>query len=423
MSFRRALPGVISLAIVAGISLTALAPLPSETAITDNAVLAERLTPAEVPDFLGSHYGLAVEALSKDPAVVATWWQSLTDTARYRLTVRMPEIIGNLAGVDFTARDAANRVQLERYLNRALEAHSLHPQDTDLAKKVLALQAITGALNFKSVPRFLVQLTTDQMPLAAIAVGNLDTARMVTYAVPGMGTYTTDMQLWTRAASNIYQAQTAAGASRQAVVAWVGYRTPPVGIEATRDAYADRGAHLLQRDILGLRSSRGDNQPIINIVGHSYGATTAAKALKPDLGIRSFVMLGSAGVDRSVGDAAALPAELVFSGEAAADHQARWGRVDRNDPNTLAFGATHLKVEASQKAGLRGVTGHEPILHSPWNDDPESPAWTKYADADTRSRLFDRHMESFGYLDASTQSLEAVGHATTPPSVRGRAGA
>ncbi len=418
--FARALQ--LTLALVIVVSLTALAPPPDGARITDRAILAEQLVPARVPDFLASHYGLAAEALDRDPAVVATWWQSLTDTARYRLTVRMPAIIGNLAGVGFAARDKANRTQLARDIAAALELSTYHPFDEVAAQQLTALRAIESALGWKTVPRFLIELTDDEPPLAAIAVGDLDSARLVTFAVPGMGTYSTDMQLWTRAAKNIYDSQGAAGASGHAVVAWIGYRTPPVGMEATRDAYADRGAELLRRDILGLRAARsGGQQPVVAIVAHSYGATTAAKALRDDLDVRSFVMLGSAGVDKSVHTVSDLAAQYVFSGEAVGDLEARWGRVDRNNPNETRFGATHLHVEGDAAQSLLPVTGHEPIIHSPWNDDPASPAWTKYADGDVRQRLYDAHMVSFGYLDAGTQSLAEVGVATTPPSIRGHA--
>jgi len=417
--FRRAVQ--VSLALVAVLSLTALAPPPSGTRIIDNAILAEHLPSARIPDFLALHPGLAADVLDRDPAVVADWWRSLSARERLRMPVQMPDVVGNLAGVDYASRDLANRSELERQLAEFAELVG-HRQISQLEGiQLAALRAIEGALASTTIPRYLVELTTDQPPLAAIAVGDLDTARLVTFAVPGMGTYTTDMQLWTRAAKNIYDAQSAAGALGQAVVAWIGYRTPPVGVEVTRDAYADRGALLLARDILGLRASRaGNTQPTVNIVAHSYGATTAAKSLRTDLGVRSFVMLGSAGVDTSLRTVDNLSSEFVFSGEADEDLQARWGRVDRIDPGDPGFGALNLAVDGDPATGLLPVTGHAPIVHSPWNDDPASPAWAKYADADTRARLYDDHMASFGYLDVGTQSLMDVGFATTPPRLRGR---
>lgn len=398
------------------ISLTALAPAPAGTRVTDYAILAEQVT--DVTGFVAVHQGLAAEALDRDPAVVAAWWQSLPERDRLRMPGQMPDVIGNLAGVDYASRDRANRSELTSQIGALLELSAHHPLGGVIAERLAALQAIESALGTGGA-RFLVELTTDSPPLAAISIGNPDTARIVSFAVPGMGTYTTDMQLWTRAARNIYDAQSAAGASAHAVIAWVGYRTPPPGIEATRDAYADRGALLLARDILALHASRSEGtQPEVNVVAHSYGATTAAKALRADLGVRSFVMLGSAGVDPSIRTAADLKAQFVFSGEAADDLQARWGRADRADPGDPAFGALALPVDGNGSGGLLAVTGHTPIVHSPWNDDPGSPAWTKYADADVRARLFENHMVSFGYFDIGTQSLTAVGHATTPPTLR-----
>lgn len=413
--FRRVLQATLTLA--AMVSLTAVAPPPAGTRIVDNAILAEQVGILDAAEFLSDHPGLAVAALDRDPAVVADWWQSLSRREHVRLTKTMPEVIGGLAGVDYASRDTANRAQLEREIAAALELSTRRQLDDAGAERLAALRAIEGAAKAKG--RYLLELTTDSPPLAAISIGRLNIARMVTFVVPGMGTLTTDMQLWTRAAKNIYDAQAAAGASRHAVVAWIGYRTPPVGLEATRDAYADRGAVLLERDILGLRAARGDNQPVVNVVAHSYGATTAAKALRHDLGVRSFVMLGSAGVDPSIGTSSEIKAEHVFTGEADADVQARWGRADRRDPCSAEFAAVRIDVDGNADAGLLPVTGHAPIVHSPWNDDPGSPAWTKYEDAHVRDTLYAEHMASFGYFDIGTQSLENVGAVTTPPRERG----
>ncbi len=416
---------LIAFAVVASIGTLALAPAnPAGWTVTDAARLAD-LPSSEMDAFLSSHYGLAPETLSPEPMIVAGWWMSQTARQRELLVVRMPEIIGNLAGVDYTSRDRANRVQLARDLGRAAERAAADPADETATQKLAALQAIEGALDPDGgMPRTLVQLTSDEPPLASIAIGDLDTADQVTFVVPGMGTLTTDMQLWTRAAGNVLGAQLAAGASvRSAVVAWIGYRTPPVGVEATRGDYAARGSVLLSRDILGLRSVRDPSaQPTVNVVAHSYGATTAASALADaELGVTSFVMLGPAGVETRIADTTALDAERVYVGEARADAQARWGRVDRRDPGDAAFGATPLGVEGDPVRGLLGVTGHRPIVHSPWNDDPASPVWARYTDPDTRERLYERHMRSFGYLDVGTQSLANVGAVTANPLDRARA--
>ena len=53
------------------VSLTALAPAPASTRITDYAILAEQVT--DVAAFVAVHQGLAADALSRDPAVVAAY--------------------------------------------------------------------------------------------------------------------------------------------------------------------------------------------------------------------------------------------------------------------------------------------------------------------------------------------------------------
>ncbi len=398
----------------------ALAPAtPTGWQVTDHARLAD-MPQAQVAAFLSNHDGLTAAALSPDPRVVAGWWASVPKSEQKQLVARMPDVLGNLAGVDFAARNTANRAQLKLDLDAAAAAVAKNPADVIAAQQDAALRAIAGALGaVERGKRYLIELTSDRPPLAAIAIGNLDTAKQVTFLVPGMGTLTSDMHLWTRAAQNVYDAQTTARAvKRHAVIAWVGYRTPPPGMEATRDNYATRGALLLTRDITGLRAARGTRaQPTVSVVAHSYGATTAALAIAgADLGIHAFVMLGSAGVDPAISSVASLHADHVYDGEAAADLEARWGRIDRRDPGNPEFGATALAVNGNAAKGLIGVTGHEPIIHSPWNDDAACPLWS---DRGVGGALYRIHMASYGYLDAGTQSLLGVGAVTTPPAVRG----
>lgn len=412
--FRR----VAFLAVGASCALATMALAPSTPAgwqVTDHARLAD-IAPAEIADFIDAHPGLTPESFSANPAVVTSWWNSVSRAWQQVLVERMPEVIGNLAGVDYASRNTANRAQLALQLARAEASVARNPADPRAAQQLGALKAIGGALAAAGVGRrYLVELTADRPPLAAVAIGSLDTARTITVVVPGMGTQTTDMQLWTRAAQNIYDAQGDAGATRRrAVVAWVGYRTPPEGMEATRDGYATRGALLLERDLSGIRAARGERQqPVLNLVAHSYGATTAALALSEvDLHVSNFVMLGSAGVDMHIRTARDLHAGTVYAAEASADLQARWGRIDRRDPIDLAFGANRLGVDGTHD--LLAVTGHEPIVHSPWNDDPGCPLWSHSVAGVSGSDRFAAHQASQGYLDRGTQSLAAIAKATTP---------
>jgi hypothetical protein len=60
------------------------------------------------------------------------------------------------------------------------------------------------------------------------------------------------------------------------------------------------------------------------------------------------------------------------------------------------------------------VTGHAPVLHSPWNDDPNSRASTTIRDPARLAAEFAAHEETYGYLDAGTESLRNAAIAKTP---------
>lgn len=411
-------------ALVAAVAVAALGVLagPGHERAEADPELATLLS---LPDdqagpYLEAHPELTVTALASRPDVVVDWWKDVDVQERDRLIAAEPQLVGNLEGIDYASRDAANRASLADRLEQARAAVTADPGDSDSARLLAALTAVNGALKGDHEPeRHLVQLTDDPMPLAAVAIGDLDTARQVTFAVPGMGTYSDDMQLWAVAAENLHRAQGRAGApDARAVVAWIGYVTPPPGLDATAGGYAARGAPLLRSDLRALAAVRegsrtGDPLEVVSIVAHSYGTTMAADALnEDDLGAHSFVMLGSAGVEAFIGSTAGLHADRVFAGEAALDQEAVLGRIQRVDPRSPAFGATVIGVDGDPARGLAAVTGHDPVLHSPYNDDPTSKAWTKYPDAAERSRLYAQHMQQFGYLDGGTQSLDGAARAS-----------
>ncbi len=420
---RRRARRVISLLAAGVVALVAVALGPGHERVEPDPDIATLLSlpDDQVDDYLADRPGLALKALNTRPDVVAEWWTEQSPEDRAEMVESAPETIGNLGGIDYASRDTANRAQLAERLDAAGKAVAADPSDSDAARRYAALSAIHGASKGKHDPaRYLVELTDDQPPLAAVAVGDLDTARQVTYSVPGMGTYTDDMQLWTTGAENIHRAQGRAGApAARSVIAWIGYVPPPPGLDATAGTYAAQGAPLLSADIRALTATRdGTGLDTVSVIAHSYGTTTAADALADDdLGLYAFVMLGSAGIEYRIGRAAALSADRVFAGEASADLEAGLGRIERIDPRSPSFGATVIGADGDPARGLSAVTGHAPILHSPYNDDPTSGAWTKYADPAERERLYAQHMREFGYLDTGTDSLENAARASTDPSV------
>lgn len=385
----------------------------------------DKLTRMSTPDaetYLLRHPQVALQLFNGEPDLIAAKWKSYSPAERRELIGIAPQIVGNLEGADYLSRDAANRKELVRRLAAATSAVSRDPKNTIAKRTVTCLEAIHATVRGSHQPRrYLVSLTGDAMPLAAVAVGDLETARQATFDVPGMGTYTDDIQLWTQAAVNVFDAQGEVGASEhRAVVAWIGYQTPPPGIDATFGDYAARGAPKLGSAIRGLYAARGGTERTsVSIIAHSYGTTMAADALAAqNLHIFSFVMFGSAGIEDRIKNAAALHAKHVYTGEAGSDDVAIWGRVSRQDPSAPEFGATVIPVNGGRNTGFLPVTGHVPILHSAWNDDPYSSAWSGYKTFPSFHKAFEQHFAEYGYLDAGTQSLETAAKVTTPGTTR-----
>jgi len=244
-----------------------------------------------------------------------------------------------------------------------------------------------------------MSLTADSPPLAAVSIGNLDTADDITYAVPGMGTTTEGMGDWVRTAQNIATLQDQVDSGRQhAVVAWVGYETPPVpvaqgGFDVLGTELAEKGGRALAADLSALDIIRPSAE--VNVVAHSYGTTTASIALSQgEAQVDSFVTLGSAGLPPEVDQAGKLKAEHVFAGQA----QDVWA-VDPAGGDQWAW------------------TGRASWAHPVNPIDPSFGAHTfSVAGEGTQLPVTDHGVSTAagtGYLDLRTESLRNVALATT----------
>ena len=220
-----------------------------------------------------------------EAADVAAWWKGLDDSQQGALIAAIPAVVGNLNGVAYVARDRANREWLDDQLADARKALTAaekslpwwqidnpelvgaHDAKLIAAREQFeALTNIDAALTGTSggTERFLISLSADTPPLAAISIGDIDVADNITYAVPGMGTTTSEgIGAWTQAAENIerWQSQYAPDAVH-AVVAWVGYETPPVpgngGFQVLGTEHAEAGATKLSRALGGIDATRPD---------------------------------------------------------------------------------------------------------------------------------------------------------------------
>ena len=296
----------------------------------------------------------------------SAFWQSLTAEQQTALAEALPAVAGNTEGVPYSVRAAANAAILALVLKPAWRATQEQADAFRNIEKALAGTNTTGPVHS------LISFDPAAPPLAAIAIGNMDTAAGITVNVSGMGSSTQDMDSAVRVAGNLYSEQRKQGAD-PAVLAWLGYDAPdmPMSTEVLFSDKARTGGAKLATVIDGLYYTRGaESPPWVSVTAHSYGTTTAAYALaETEHTIDSAVFYGSAGIDP---EAARSAADLnVRSGEV----YATLGRADkvaplgiagsqfgdpRLSPSSETWGAKVFSSEAAVVDGeeLRGNGGH-----------------------------------------------------------------
>lgn len=383
--------------------------------------------PGDVEKLLSEHpdWSALVRDHPPAPNVVVEWWKSLDAATIAALISGASSLIGNLEGVSYVSRDQANRKTLEREiakLRAELEAIEGRPAPAwepgygvgggSRAKIELVMQRLENLLNIENAllsppdapRRSLVSISDSWPPLAAVAIDDLDSADRVSFAVPGMGTTTRDMVGWTTVAQRLYDQQNLEDpGSRRAVVAWIGYETPPVpvlqgGFDVMDDERAQVGAQKLSRALAGVKSTVTPSAGL-DVVGHSYGTTTASLALTlPETPrVHTFVSVGSAGLHPAIDSAEDVNAEHVYAGQArntlplispqAGDQWAWTGRMSDShpvDPSAAEFGAQVFGTDGDN--GMYPVTDHSALM-------PSEDGW--------------------GYFDRGTESLQNIARATT----------
>lgn len=382
------------------------------------------LDAADAGDLPAQFQGLFQDGLT--PGEVAALWGRLGYTkGDARDLAALPtsalQQLGNLEGVPYWARSTANVAVLDQRIADARSfldglnqpSNQNQPSRAANARDLRALENIRTSLvqGRRAGERSLISLTDDHPPLAAVSIGDLDAAKNVTFAVPGMASSSEKMTDWADASQQIYDEQGRVhGEPERAVVAWMGYDSPPIPGAGNVDRgvwqsdYAKAGGKHLADTLRGLDAVRAGNPPTTNVVAHSYGTTTAAFALtEKDVHVDSLVTLASAGLPDSVPKATALHADEVYAGQAEYVNPItegtlpwvregkgdQWAAVGREfsadhhvDPSSPGFGAHTFGADGD--GPLVGVTDHG--VHT---------------SSDT------------GYLDRDTQSLRNVAYATT----------
>lgn len=354
---------------------------------------------------------------------VRSWWDGLSATERTALVLGAPTLIGNLDGVRYADRGRANRHTLDVELPKARSRYAIlsgrvgrgellsgaeEAEYARLAGEIGALTSVQQAVRDGTplAPRTIVSLTLGQPPLAAIAIGNMDTASRVTVAVPGMGNTVADsMRGWTGGAQNLYDAERAAANkvhidANVATVAWMGYDTPamPPSAQVMFSDKAKAGAANLSDFLSGVSDTRSwSGGEHLSVVAHSYGTTTAtiATAKTP---VSNMTLLASAGIDKSVPSAAALdvPHGHVWTSQAKSDYVANLGRGSVESGMAAGHG---------DQPSTSGSTWTRSTLINVPSEHPLNPA-----DADWGARTFSSNAER---IDGDAYR-GSDGHSATP---------
>jgi pimeloyl-ACP methyl ester carboxylesterase len=360
----------------------------SVTDATDAAVLP-RLTGVALLDQLSllprddlarfvSHNPSAMKQLVASPPTareVTTAWAKMGSQGRASWIAVAPGVIGNLEGVPFGARDAANRSYLRETIAELKSGikSGIGRGELDAARaRLRMLEQVQDALATpksanSATPaqaRHLLSLDPSGVGRAAVVVGDLSTADYVSYLVPGMF-FTVDGQMvdWTVIAQDLNTEQTnwvsllsktdpSLAGKKVATVAWIGYQTPGItGI--TSLGLAHEGADALGSSIEGLQANRAGDEPFVTIVGHSYGSTAAMIELaKGGVSVDALVLIGSPGSAAQSASELSVRNDNVYVGEAAWDpvvNTAFYG----SDPGAPSFGARTMNVSG----------GVDPITH------------------------------------------------------------
>ncbi|WP_020659688.1 alpha/beta hydrolase [Amycolatopsis benzoatilytica] len=284
----------------------------------------------------------------------AAWWATLSEAGRNILLRDHPDWLGNRDGLPGDVRSKANiaripgeRADLQRQLDEAkknlelVKDQSYRPPNMlpDALADVRKIEAKLASLNTiettlaKGDRQLLTLDASGDRLKAAIAVGNIDTAKHVAVFTPGftstvdhsMAGYDTDMenlQKHTQLISSRY-----GDGAQVATVAWLGYEAPQNddvingNLSVGSDHLAQIGAKKLDGFLNGIGASHEvQNQPLhLTALGHSYGSLTTGIALQQSTPVNDAVVFGSPGLDAQQRGDLQVPQGHLFSAGADQD--------------------------------------------------------------------------------------------------------
>ncbi|MEU7040187.1 alpha/beta hydrolase [Streptomyces varsoviensis] len=326
---------------------------------------------------VAKHLGIGPYGIpdGKDVQESAEWWKHLSHDEQQTYIAMYPKQIGALDGLPAVARDEANRLLLDQYLNPAPPGHAINAdqfnkQQDGLRALKKKLDAADGAPKGREL--YLLKLRQEGDGRAIVAMGNPDTAKNTAVLVPGVNS---DLR---GAGGEIDRINALRSSARKvhpnestAVISWIDYDPPnenvpdsdfDLGVVST--GRAKEGGEALRHFTEGTRAAQGGHHSNLTVIGHSYGSTTvgAGAAGGHGLGADNIIAVGSPGMTvKHAGDLNIDP-KHVYIGAAKDDPiinnfaGASLGSDTRND----TFGARHFKVDTSGHSGYWDYINGQP---------------------------------------------------------------
>lgn len=305
------------------------------------------------------------------PQQIDAYWDALPQVQRAEMIAEHPTVIGNLDGIPSAARSEANIGQIpgDREQLQKLEAELRAKVDDSIGgglfsnddaglelvqNKLASLDAIDRTLRDHPDALLTVyDVNNHERALAAIAIGNPDTADHVTVTTPGLNTTVNGSLTSMVSEADLLNTEMTTQLDRAgrpdesvATIAWIGYE-PPLGqgrpglfdavdgyTDVMSDDIATQAGATLASYYQGLDAASTVGDPHISAFGHSYGSLTTSEALQQGGSqvVDDAVFYGSPGLNAVGTSSMGMPYEHVWAMDADTDPVTWAGRLGPLSP-------------------------------------------------------------------------------------------
>jgi pimeloyl-ACP methyl ester carboxylesterase len=314
---------------------------------------------------------VSVPLAGHEPASINRWWNKLSTQQQTWLKTNARETISGLDGIPVEVRNTLNRQRVTIRLNELYAQHNSLQAATGAAARARLDVVNTLIASHEAMLAFDLKVLLydpEGDGRAAVALGDVTTATHIAVLVPGTGTELANFWgkiLDARALDADARLQ---GSESHAVIAWLGYDTPPNIPMAGTKGYAEQGTTKLVPFVGGLRAVNVHHTQV-TVMGHSYGSTVTGMAATAGMDADRIVLVGSPGTGaRNIQELGMKPDDVYVA------------RVP-DDPIRYVFHSGEAKnflkgvTVTGPVGGVTGfatgkVTGHDPDVHGP---DPSLP--------------------------------------------------